>query len=88
MTYNEIMKELAEYIRIQEEAEKKADELRDMLKKRMSHMGVEVLIGDEHKATFKTFTTSRIDTSALKRDLPDVAAAYTRTSENKRFTFA
>lgn len=50
--------------------------------------GVDTLTGSEHKASYKTVTSSRIDTSALKKALPEVAAEYTRTTESKRFTFA
>lgn len=71
MNINDIMKELAQWQRMQEEA-----------------AGLEVLTGDEHKATFKTVSSSRIDTAALKKGHPEIAAAYTKTSETKRFTFA
>lgn len=30
----------------------------------------------------------RIDTTALKRELPCVAAQYTRSTETRRFTFS
>ena len=50
--------------------------------------GLEVLTGDEHKATFKTVSSSRIDTAALKKGHPDIAAQYTKTTETKRFIFA
>ena len=46
------------------------------------------LAGTERKATFKTVSSSRIDTAALKREQPDIAALYTKTTETKRFTFA
>ena len=53
-----------------------------------SAAGLEVLTGEEHKATFKTVFSSRIDTAALKKGHPDIAAQYTKTTETKRFTFA
>lgn len=37
---------------------------------------------------YKTVTSSRIDTTALKRNAPDIAEKYTKTTETKRFTFA
>lgn len=88
MNINETMKELAQWQRMQEEAAAMVEALKDQIKEHMTAAGLEVLTGDEHKATYKTVTSSRIDTSALKKALPEVAERYTKTSETKRFTFA
>lgn len=85
---NDIMKELAEYIRMQEEAAAMVESLKDQLKERMTAAGVESLAGSEHKATYKAGTSSRVDTAAIKRDMPEVAARYTKTTTTRRFTFA
>ena len=85
---NDIMKELAEYIRMQEEAAAMVESLKDQLKERMTAAGVESLVGSEHKATYKAVTSSRIDTTRLKKDLPEIAARYTKTTTARRFTFA
>ena len=42
----------------------------------------------EYKVTWKTVTTNRIDTTALKKALPDVAERFTKTATSKRFTVA
>lgn len=88
MNIDSIMKELAEYIRMQEEAAAMVESLKDQLKERMTAAGVDSLAGPEHKATYKAVTSSRIDTTALKRELPGVAAQYTRATETRRFTFS
>ena len=88
MNIDSIMKELAEYIRMQEEAAAMVESLKDQLKERMTAAGVESLAGSEHKATYKEVTSSRIDTTRLKKDLPDIAARYTKTTTARRFTFA
>jgi len=62
--------------------------LKDEVKQHMTAAGLDTLTGSEHKATYKTVVSSRIDTTALKKDLPDVANKYTKTTETKRFTFA
>ena len=85
---NDIMKELAEYIRMQEEAAAMVESLKDQLRERMTAAGVESLAGSEHKATYKAVTSSRMDTAALKKELPEVAARYTKTTTARRFTFA
>jgi hypothetical protein len=82
------MRELAEYIRMQEEAAAMVESLKDQLKERMTAAGVESLAGSEHKATYKAVTSSRVDTAAIKRDMPEVAARYTKTTTTRRFTFA
>lgn len=88
MDIDSIMKELAEYIRMQEEAAAMVESLKDQLKERMTAAGVESLAGSEHKATYKAVTSSRVDTAAIKRDMPEVAARYTKTTTTRRFTFA
>lgn len=88
MNIDSIMRELAEYIRMQEEAAAMVESLKDQLKERMTAAGVESLAGSEHKATYKAVTSSRVDTAAIKRDMPEVAARYTKTTTTRRFTFA
>ena len=88
MDINAIMAELAQYIRMQEEAAAMVESLKDQLKTQMQAAGVDTLTGDEHKATYKAVTSSRVDTTALKRDLPEIAAQYTKTTTARRFTFA
>lgn len=88
MNINEIMAELAQYTRLQEEAATMVDSLKDQIKQYMNDNQLETLTGAEHKATYKAVTSSRIDTTALKKELPQIAAQYTKTTETKRFTFA
>jgi predicted phage-related endonuclease len=88
MNIDAIMAELAQYIRMQEEAAAMVESLKDQLKERMTSAGVESLAGSEHKATYKTVTSSRVDTAAIKRDMPEVAARYTKMTTTRRFTFA
>lgn len=88
MNINEIMQELAQYTRLQEEAAAMVEALKDQLKQYMNENQLDTLTGAEHKATYKTVTSSRIDTAALKKGHPDIAAAYTKQTETKRFTFA
>lgn len=88
MDINAIMAELAQYVRIQEEAAATVEALKDQLKAQMQAAGVDTLAGAEHKATYKAVTSSRVDTAALKKELPEIAARYTKTTETRRFTFA
>ena len=88
MDINAIMAELAQYSRMAEEIAATVDGLKYAIKKYMEENQLETLTGNEHKATYKTVTISRIDTTALKRNAPDIAEKYTKTTETNRFTFA
>lgn len=84
---DEIMKELAEYTRLAEEIAATVDSLKDSLKKHMEENGLDSVAGTEHRATYKSVSSSRLDTAALKKDFPEVAAKYMRKIETKRFIF-
>lgn len=61
MSINEIMKELAQYKRLQEETAAIIEGLTDQIKAYMIENQLDTITGDEHKATYKTVTSSRID---------------------------
>lgn len=84
---NALMREIAEYSRMAEEIGATLDGLKDSLKKYMDENGLDSIAGNEHKASYKAVTSSRIDTTALKRDMPEIAAKYTKTTETRRFLF-
>ena len=84
---NALMREIAEYSRMAEEIGATLDGLKDSLKKYMDENGLDCIAGSEHKASYKAVTSSRLDTAALKKELPEVAAKYMRKIETKRFVF-
>lgn len=85
--HDAIMQELAQYTRMAEEIAATVDSLKDILKKHMEKNGLDSIAGSEHKASYKAVTSSRIDTTALKRDMPEIAAKYTKTTNTRRFLF-
>lgn len=87
MSINETMKELAQYLRMQEEISETVEGLKDQIKAYMQENGLETLASDEHKATYKTVTSSRIDTAAFKKAFPSMAEQFTKTTTSQRFTF-
>jgi predicted phage-related endonuclease len=88
MDINSKMKELAEFIRLGEEVAANIEGLKDELKAYMQERGTDTIAGTEHKASYKTVESSRIDTTALKQAAPEVAARFTKTTQSKRFIFA
>lgn len=87
MSITEITAKVTEYQelkRMLEEIEAEMTELQDEIK---AHMGdSELLVAGPYKVTYKAVTSSRVDTTALKKALPDIAAQYTKTTTTRRFT--
>lgn len=87
MSIAEITAKVTEYQelkRMLEEIEAEMTALQDEIK---THMGdSEMLMAGPYKVTYKTITSSRVDTTALKKALPDIAAQYTKTTTSRRFT--
>ena len=78
------VQELMELRRMSEELQAEIDTLQEAVK---SFMGSEeTMIAGAFKVSYKSFTSSRLDSNALKRELPDVAARYTKQTTTRRFT--
>ena len=76
--------ELLELKRMKEELEAEIAAAEDAIKAVMGDE--ETLTAGAYKVSWKTFTSSRVDTTALKKALPEVAAAYTKTTTGRRFS--
>lgn len=87
MNVRETMRELAQYLRMQEELAETVEGLKDQIKAYMTENGLETLTSDEHKATYKTVPSSRIDITAFKKAFPSMAEQFTKTTVTARFTF-
>ena len=77
------VRELREMQAIVEEAQAEVEALKDAIKGAMGQQ--EELRAGEYKITWKAVTTSRLDTAALRKAMPDVAAAFTTQSITRRF---
>lgn len=80
--------ELRELRRMADELTAAIDTIQDAIKAEMTAAGVDVLTGSDWKAVWKPITSSRIDTAALKKALPDLAAQFTKVSTVRRFSVA
>ena len=60
--------------------------LEDELKLAMAERGAEEITAGAHRLSWKVVTSTRIDTAALKRTLPEIAARFTKESRACRFT--
>ena len=91
MSQNELsakILELRELKRLQEELSGEIEAIQDDIKRHMDATQVDTLSGNDWKVTYKAVTSSRLDTSALKKALPDIAAQYTKTTTSRRFLLA
>lgn len=89
MSMNEIeskVRELRQLQRLIEEAQEEAEAIKDALKAYMGNS--DELLAGEYKVTWKAVKSSRIDTTALRKALPDVAQAFTRETTTRRFCVA
>ena len=46
----------------------------------------EVAVLNDHKVTWKSISSERLDSKRLKEELPDIYEQYTKKSESRRFT--
>ena len=89
MDTNTIFREMAQYKHIIAEAEAELERLEAEVKSHMTSEGIDTLIGDEHKATYKEVVSNRFDSKTFKADgYEDLYKAYTKPSKSMRFTFA
>ena len=78
------VQELMELRRMAEELQSEIDALQEAVKDFMG--SEETMIAGAFKVSYKSITSSRLDSAALKRDLPIVAALYTKQIITRRFT--
>ena len=91
MSINEMdskINDLRELRRMADEIAAEIETLQDSIKAEMTTRQVDTLTGADWKVTWKTVTTNRLDTAALKKAMPDIATAFTKASTSRRFTLA
>lgn len=89
MSTNEMIANIKELKSLQaliEEAEAEAEAIKDALKSAMGDR--EEVRAGEYKVTYKSVTSVRIDTTALKKAMPDIAEAFTKENTTRRFSIA
>lgn len=91
MSVNEMdskIKELRELRRMADELTAEIESITDSIKAHMDAEGVDTISGTDWKVTYKSVTASRLDTSALKKALPDLVQQFTKTTTARRFCVA
>ena len=80
--------DLKDMLRMAEELSGMIENAKDELKRQMEEQDVDTLSAGAYKATWKAVTSSWVDTAALKKDAPEIAQRYTKTTTARRFVLA
>lgn len=91
MSTNELtakVKQIQELKRMSEEIAAEIETLTDAVKSEMTERNTTEMVVDCFKIRWTTVKSSRIDTTALKKELPEVAERYTKQTESKRFSIS
>lgn len=82
------IKELRSLRRMADELAGEIEALQDGIKAHMSEQNTDTLTGTDWKITWREVVSNRLDGASLKKELPDIAARYTKASVSRRFTLA
>ena len=85
---NSKVKDLRELRRMSEEIAAEIEAIIDTIKREMTAQGVDMLAGDDWKATWKQVQSARFDSRAFKVAMPDLYERFTRSAETRRFVLA
>lgn len=83
---NKKIKELLELRRLLDDLNGEIAAVQGEIMADMELAGVDEISAEGVTVRYKTVKTARLDTAALKRALPDVAASFTKEGATKRFT--
>lgn len=89
MCINELEAKARELRQLQaliEEAQTEAEAIKDAIKAAMGDS--EAIVAGEYRITWKPVISTRLDASALRKALPDVAARFTKETTVRRFCVA
>ena len=91
MSINELdmkVKELRELRRMADELAAEIEAVQDSIKSQMDAQGVDTPAGADWKVTWRPLTSTWLDSSALKKELPEIAARFMKQTATRRFVLA
>ena len=83
-----MVRELKELKVMADELSKEIEAIESSIKSEMDNAGVEEMVVDVWKLRYKTVVSNRIDTTAFKKELPEVAARFNKQTVSRRFTIS
>jgi len=91
MSQNDIAAKVREYKELQafiKQLEDEAEAIKTAITAEMDARQTSEITVDIFTVRYTAYTNSRVDTTALKNELPDIAARFTKTTEARRFQVA
>lgn len=91
MSTIELTNKAREYRELQvliKQLEDEAEAIKAAITAEMEAQSADTLQVDIFTIRFTAYQSSRIDVAALKKELPDIAARFTKTTEAQRFQIA
>ena len=91
MPNNELATKVKSFKEIQnfiKQLEEEAEGLKAEITAHMAEQESDTMHVDMFTVKYTAYTSSRVDTTALKKELPEIAARYTKTTEARRFQVA
>ena len=82
------IEELNELEALLEEVKAEAEAIKDSIKQEMLERETEELTAGQYIVRWTSVLTQRLDTTALKRTMPDVYKSFTKQSESRRFSIS
>lgn len=82
------VEELKELKNMLEELTAEITAAEDAIKAEMTARGVDELTAGAFKVRWKMVKSSRLDTTAIRKELPELAERFTKVTESRRFTVA
>ncbi len=89
MATNELiskLNDLAQLRRMADDLDAEITAIQDEIKAHMAAAQTDTLTAGAFRVVWKSVTSTRIDTAALRRELPEVWQEYGKTTTTKRFT--
>ena len=80
-----IAHDLKELKLMAEQLNQEIAQLENAIKQHMEDQAIDTIVTSDVKITWKSITSIRLDTTALKKALPQVAAQFTRETTSRRF---
>lgn len=78
--------ELQELKRMSEELSAMIESISDEIKQHMTSANTDTLVAGGYKVSYKVISSSRFDSAAFKKAMPDVAAQFTKQAVTRRLT--
>lgn len=85
---SEEIHELRELDQFIAQCEAEVEAIKDMLKAKMTEENTERMTVDIYEVRWTTVKSDRIDTTAFKKAMPDVAQQFVKTTTSRRFSIA